>query len=96
MTHEHDNSDLDMTFASDPDLSLVARGIYALLLTKDPESWSLSVDALRAEVPEGRTLISSGLAQLKQRGYVEHYQVRGKRHLEWRWRLNPKRHAEVA
>jgi len=88
----------EMAFAYDPELTLTARGVAALLATKNPAKHSCSIDAVLEEVPDGYRNVQRALAQLKSGGYLVQWREHVNGRITWPWRFepNPHRHAQVA
>lgn len=53
----------------DPRLSLKAKGLYAVLMSK-PESWTVSYRGLKSQLKEGQTAILAALKELEDAGYL--------------------------
>lgn len=54
---------------SNPDLSLKAKGLFALLYSK-PDNWDFSGERLSKETKDGEKAIWSGLRELEEHGYL--------------------------
>lgn len=60
---------------SDPELSLKAKGLYAVILSL-PMHWNCSVQELVEVQSDGRSAVSSALRELELKGYVRRHQMK--------------------
>jgi hypothetical protein len=60
---------IDNRFLTDPRLTFKAKGIGSVLLSK-PDGWEIMLQHLVNMGPDGRTSVESGLAELKEYGYL--------------------------
>ena len=59
----------------DKRLSLKAKGLYAVLMSK-PESWNVSYRDMMQELREGQTAILNALKELEEAGYLVRRRLR--------------------
>lgn len=63
------------SLASDPNVSLKAKGLYAAIASK-PAGWSYCEDELIACSRDSRHSVRAGLKELLERGWLEKWSVR--------------------
>jgi hypothetical protein len=71
------------SFIRDPEISLKAKGILAILLSNSDE-WMSYVSTISSMIKEGRDLLLSGLAELEQKGYLKRIRYRNKITKKWK------------
>jgi len=75
LSHEHRFTKIPNEWVRDPELSLKARGLLALLLSH-AEGWSVTVGSLARDNQSGKDAIRGAVAELEGRGYLVREQVR--------------------
>lgn len=87
MKYESDFVTLPNAWLRDVRLSYKARGLLSMIMTHDA-GWSISIEWIKDQAPDGRDAVIKGVQELEQYGYLERKQIRDTRgqmsHTEWK------------
>ena len=67
---EKDFVQIPNSILTNPDISLKAKGILALMLSL-PDNWKFSIEGIASKCKESRECISNAIKELESAGYVK-------------------------
>lgn len=75
---------MNKTALQDEQLSWKAKGILSYMLSL-PDDWTFYIEELTKHATDGETSFRSGLDELKKRGYVKRYPIKGENNKIVKW-----------